>query len=216
MGLEMSNEVKIIYEKLYNRYGDLFWWPANSPYEVIVGAVLTQNTNWNNVEKAIINFDEKLTPEYILDSEHKDLINIIRPAGFFNQKAAYLKAVTEWFKRYDYDVDTVKNEPMQKIRDELLAVKGIGKETADSILLYAFNFPTFVIDAYTIRLCKRYPINTDMDYDNLKAFFEGNLLKKYEIYNNYHAMIVINGKNHCKKKSECTGCPLEDLCMELR
>ena len=208
----MSNQIEFIYDKLLARYGDLNWWPAKSPYEVIIGAVLTQNTAWGNVEKAISNFGDRLTPEFILSISHRDLVDIIRPSGFFNQKATYLKTVTEWFEKYDFDVVSVQNEPLQKLRVELLATKGIGKETADSILLYAFNFPTFVIDAYMVRLCERFNFDVKMDYDTLKAFFENNLQRNTEIYNNYHALIVINGKHHCCKKPICNNCPLEDYC----
>jgi len=209
-----SNHILFIYEKLFAHYGELNWWPAETPYEVIVGAVLTQNTAWGNVEKAIANFGSNLTPEFVSAVEHEDLAEIIRPSGFFNQKATYLKTITEWFAKYNYDVETVKREPFQKLRDELLSVKGIGRETADSILLYAFEFATFVIDAYTIRLCERYSLDTETKYETLKAFFESNLPQSKEIYNNYHALIVINGKNHCRKKPMCAGCPLEEHCIK--
>jgi endonuclease-3 related protein len=206
--------IQFIYEKLLTRYGNLNWWPANSPFEVIVGAILTQNTSWSNVEKAITNFGNNLTPEFISVASHDELVNIIRPSGFFNQKAVYLKSVTDWFSKYDYSIASVKNEPMDKLRNELLSVKGIGKETADSILLYAFEKPSFVIDAYTLRLCERYPIDTNKDYDSLKAFFECNIPIDKDIYNNYHAVIVINGKHHCRKKPICHGCPLENHCSK--
>ena len=147
-----------IYKSLNKRYGNLNWWLADSPYEVMVGAVLTQNTNWGNVEKALANFvklGKTLTRELIEEMPPEELIEIIRPAGFFNQKTVYLKAVAAWFKKYNYGVDKVKSGNLEPLHKELLAVKGFGKETADSILLYAFNFPTFVIDAYTRRLLER-------------------------------------------------------------
>ena len=205
-------EVSSIYESLFAHYGDLHWWPAKTPYEVIVGAVLTQNTAWGNVEKAIANFGDTLSPETVLDMDILNLADIIRPAGFFNQKAEYLKTVTAWFARYDFDVPTVQREPLKKLRPELLSVKGIGKETSDSILLYAFGFPTFVADAYTVRLCGRYPIDAGKGYDEVKAYFENNLPRNAEVYNHYHALIVINGKEHCRKKPVCEGCPLYDNC----
>jgi len=202
-----------IYETLLTHYGDLNWWPAKTPYEVMVGAVLTQNTAWSNVEKAIANFGDDLTPQAVLEADIAELINIIRPAGFFNQKAGYLKAVTEWFAGYGFNVAAVQREPLEKLRTELLAVKGVGKETADSILLYAFGFPTFVVDAYTVRLCERYPIDARKGYDAVKAHFEGNLPVSAEVYNNFHALIVINGKEHCRKtKPLCGSCPLGDIC----
>jgi len=203
-----------IYNHLQSHYGNLNWWPADTPYEVIVGAILTQNTNWGNVEKAISNFDRDITPARVLDLDPDKLKAIIRPAGFFNQKAVYLKAVTQWFARYDFDVAKVRVHPLEKIRAELLAVKGIGFETADSILLYAFDFPTFVIDKYTQRFCERYPIDAGKDYMSVKTYFETHLPKEVALFNNYHALIVINAKNHCAVKPKCTGCPLEMYCQK--
>jgi len=209
------NIILSIYEKLNVHYGDLNWWPADSPYEVMVGAVLTQNTAWNNVEKAIANFGDNLSPEYVLATDNEKLIDIIRPAGFFNQKAVYLKAMTEWFSTYNFHIPAIQCESLDKLRPELLAIKGIGRETADSILLYALGFPTFVIDAYTVRLCNRYGINAGKSYDNLKTYFEKNLPVDAKIYNNYHALIVINGKDHCRKtKPLCEKCPLCEACRK--
>lgn len=205
--------VSDIYKILDARYGDLNWWPGETPYEVIVGAVLTQNTAWSNVEKAIANFGGNHTPEIVQNVDIADLTDIIRPAGFFNQKAVYLKAVTEWFAGYDFNVSTVQKKPLEKLRSELLSVKGVGKETADSILLYAFGFPSFVVDAYTVRLCQRYPIDTGTGYDAVKAYCENNLPRSVEVYNNFHALIVINGKDHCRKKKPlCGSCPLGKSC----
>ena len=201
-----------IYETLHDNHGDLNWWPADTPYEVIIGAVLTQNTAWGNVEKAIANFGENLTPGTVLKMKMAELAKIIRPAGFFNQKAVYLRAVTEWYAGYGFDFLAVQNKPLDKIRNELLGVKGIGKETADSILLYAFGFPTFVVDAYTVRLCERYPIKAGKGYDTIKAHFEKELPKDAMLYNQYHALIVINGKEHCRKKPLCSDCPLGKTC----
>jgi endonuclease-3 related protein len=204
-----------IYKTLLARYGDLDWWPADTPYEVIIGAVLTQNTAWSNVTKAIANFSESLTPEVIQNMDMSELTRIIHPAGFFNQKATYLKAVTKWYSKYGFDVPTVKKETLEKLRAELLGVKGIGRETADSILLYAFNYPTFVVDAYTIRLCERIPIDVETGYEKVKMYFESGIPKNAKIYNNYHALVVINGKEHCRKKPLCKGCPLYDICERI-
>jgi len=208
----MSDQLLSIYETLLARYGDLHWWPAKTPYEVIVGAVLTQNTAWGNVEKAIANFGENLSPETVASANLTELTAIIRPAGFFNQKAGYLKAVTAWYANYDYDVSTVQREPLTKLRSELLSTKGVGQETADSILLYALGFPTFVVDAYTVRLCGRYPIKAGKGYAEVKAYFEGNLPQSAEVYSSFHALIVINAKEHCRKKPSCKGCPLGKTC----
>ena len=212
MKRNMLSKILEIDELLHTHYGDLHWWPAKTPYEMMVGAVLTQNTAWSNVERAIANFGDGLSPEYVAAVSNTELVEIIRASGFFNQKAIYLKAVTEWFAAYDYDVVKVQQEPLGKLRAELLATKGIGRETADSILLYSFGFATFVVDAYTVRLCGRYPIETGNGYEAVKAHFEENLPQRAEVYNNLHAMIVINGKYHCRKNPVCDDCPLTELC----
>jgi len=204
-----------IYNNLESRYGNLNWWPANSPYEVIVGAILTQNTNWTNVEKALSNFDGDITPERVLALTPDELKALIRPAGFYNQKAAYLVAVTNWFASYDFDVAKVQARPLETARAELLAVRGIGNETADSILLYAFGFPTFVIDKYTQRFCQRFPLDAGKNYISTKAYFEANLPRDAALFNNYHALIVINAKEHCSAKKKCNGCPLSVNCQKL-
>jgi endonuclease-3 related protein len=202
-----------LYDTLYARYGDPHWWPGDTPYEIMAGAVLTQNCAWNNVEKAIAGFGNRLSPEFVINAEADELIEIIRPAGFFNQKAACLKAVTAWFGRYGFDVATVQREPLDKLRAELLATKGVGQETADSILLYAFDLPTFEVDAYTVRLCGRLPIPAGKRHEDIKVYFEVNLSNSAEVYNNLHALIVINTKDHCRKKLKCNDCPLEDGCV---
>ena len=215
MPSDAGDRLMSIYKQLYSHYGDLGWWPASTPYEVIAGAVLTQNTAWGNVAMAIANFGDRLSPELVLSTDRSELAEIIKPSGFFNQKAGYLKSVTAWFAGYGFDVDAVRQEPLDKLRHELLSTKGIGQETADSILLYAFGFPTFVVDAYTIRLCERFPIDAGAGYSKVKAFFESSIPRSVEVYNNYHALIVINGKEHCKKKPRCVGCPLYYMCGKV-
>jgi len=214
-GKNMDNILISIYHRLEARYGNLNWWPASTPYEVIAGAVLTQNTNWANVEKALANFNDDITPERVLTLSPGELKVLIRPAGFFNQKAVYLTAVTRWFAGYDYDVKKVQARPLEAVRAELLAVHGIGNETADSILLYAFGFPTFVIDKYTQRFCQRYPVDAGDNYMSVKAYFEANLPQDAALFNNYHALIVINAKEHCSAKKNCDGCPLSMYCRKL-
>ena len=204
-----------IYHALNSHYGDLFWWPAETPFEVIVGAVFTQNTAWTNVEKAIRRFEGKLSPERVLSLPVAELQEIIRPAGYFRQKAQYLKAVTEWFISYDCNPDAIKNRPLPDLRAELLRVRGVGNETADSILLYAFDLPAFVVDAYTMRLFRRYPVNAGETYMDVKSFCESGLPRDAKLYNRFHALIVHNGKEHCKKKMDCAACPLERHCEKL-
>jgi len=209
--------IEEVYQTLAAHYGDLRWWPAETAYEVIVGAVLTQNTAWHNVEKAIANFGggDLLSPQFVRDVDPIRLAAIIHPAGFYNQKTLYLKAVTEWFEQYSYDVDVVREQPLDSLRRELLAVKGIGQETADSILLYAFGFATFVVDAYTTRLCARYGIDAGKKYDAVKAYFEANLPRCADVYNNYHAYIVMLGKDFCRKtRPLCDTCPLTEMCVK--
>jgi len=167
------------------------------------------------VERVIANFGEGLSPEMIEMTAVSELEVIIRPAGFFRQKAIYLKTVTEWFAGYEYDVSAVRREPLEKVRTELLSVKGVGPETADSILLYAFGFPTFVVDAYTFRLCARYPIDAGKTYDSVRKYFEKSLPHDAKVYNNFHALIVTNAKEHCRKKPACTACPLNKTCKQI-
>jgi endonuclease-3 related protein len=201
-----------IYHVLFERYGNLHWWPASAPYEVIVGAILTQNTAWGNVEKAIANFAGDLSPERLMRMNKDTLADIIRPAGFFNQKAVYLREVTSWFGQYRFSVSVIRKLPLMRIREELLSVRGVGRETADSILLYAFGFPSFVVDAYTTRLLLRLPIDAGKGYEEIKAYFERALPHDVEIYNNFHALIVVNAKEHCRKKPVCAKCPLSKMC----
>ena len=200
-----------LYAILNNSYGNQRWWPAQTPYEVMVGAVLTQNTAWGNVEKAIAGFGGELTPERVASLPLDELKSIIRPAGFFNQKSAYLKTLTAWFAENNYDAGVVAARPMAAVRGELLNLRGIGPETADSILLYAFGFPTFVVDAYTRRLLTRLGIDVPMDYYSIKAYLESRLPVDAALYNNFHALIVRHANAHCRAKAACGGCPLKPL-----
>ncbi len=204
-----------IYRILFDHYGDLYWWPAKTPFEVIIGAILTQNTAWSNVEKAIARFGDDLSASRILDLPVEELQTIIRPAGFYKQKALYLKAVSAWFMSYGGRIDLIKSRPLREIRDELLRVRGVGNETADSILLYAFDFPTFVVDAYTMRLFSRLSIYAGKTYMEVKNYCERELQGNAEVYNQFHALIVQNGKLRCKKIKNCDGCPLDRYCKKL-
>lgn len=205
-----------IYGLLYARYGNLRWWPAESPFEIITGAILTQNTAWGNVEKAIANFNGHLTPARMEEIDMGELMELIRPAGFYRQKAVYLKALTEWYKRYGYSPEKVSEKGVQAVRKELLAVRGVGRETADAILLYAFGLLSFVTDAYTLRLLDRLGLteSTGRTYENIKLFFESGLPRDWFVYNNLHACIVMNAKAHCRARPRCEGCPLAAVCAE--
>lgn len=181
----------------------------------MVGAILTQNTAWGNVEMAMARFEGNLSPKFVRDIEIETLKEIIRPSGFFNQKAVYLKSLTSWYSKYSFDARQVRREPMARIRKELLAVKGVGPETADSILLYAFDFPSFVVDAYTTRLCERYPLDAGKNYKAMKQYFEYTFLPDATLYNSLHALVVTHAKTHCRKTPICAGCPLEEMCERI-
>ena len=204
-----------IYKLLYNHYGAQHWWPGQERDEIIIGAILTQNTNWQNVEKAINNLKnadclsvEKL---HILDLE--TIANLIRPSGYYNVKAKRIKNFLEWlFDNYTGNLESLENLDTDRLREELLTVKGIGKETADSILLYAFERAVFVVDSYTWRIMSRHGlIDSDVEYEEVRALFEYNLTRDEKLFNEYHALLVRVGKEHCKTKANCLGCPLRHL-----
>ncbi|MCF6157216.1 MAG: endonuclease III domain-containing protein [wastewater metagenome] len=204
-----------IYQKMLNSFGQQKWWPGETPFEVIIGAILTQNTNWSNVEKAIRNLRtaRKLSPKAIHELDITELSGLIKPSGFFNIKARRLKSFINWlFLKYEGNLSKLFAQDLQTLRNELMAVKGIGPETADSILLYAGNQPTFVVDAYTHRIFSRHGfIPEESSYDEIKSFFEDNLPKDVKLYNEYHALLVKIGKIFCKPKKNCEECPLKDF-----
>jgi endonuclease-3 related protein len=208
------NRVYEIYKDLYDYYGPQHWWPADDWFEVTVGAILTQNTAWNNVEKSIENLKQRdlLEPEKLSKIEEEDLAQLIRSSGFYNLKSKRLKNFLEWLKKYNYDIAKIKNKSVTSLREELLSIKGIGKETADSILLYAFEMPVFVIDAYTKRMFSRLGLILSREYDEFQNFFEKNLTKDVQLYNEYHALIVKHSKVYCKKMPKCSECFLKEKC----
>jgi endonuclease-3 related protein len=214
-----SYRLKRIYNLLYKRFGPQDWWPGDTPFEVIIGAILTQNTNWSNVEKAITNlkYAKVLTPEKLHRLDIKKLASLIRPAGYFNIKAARLKSFLDWFfDNYQGKLARLKKIPTDVLRRELLGVKGIGPETADSILLYALDCPVFVVDAYTARVCSRHRlINKNADYHRIQELFESNLPKDVAMFNEYHALLVRVGKEFCRTTPRCDDCPLNRLSHNL-
>jgi endonuclease-3 related protein len=211
----LAEQLKEIYDLLYKRFGPQDWWPGDTPFEVIVGAILTQNTNWTNVEKAIINIKnaDALTPDKLRCIDIAKLAALIRPAGYFNIKAKRLKNFLDWFfENYSGKLKNLENVPTAELREQLLSVKGIGPETADSILLYALNRPVFVVDAYTARICARHHlIDEDADYHRIQETFEFNLPSDIQLFNEYHALIVHLGKDFCKPTPKCEECPLSPL-----
>ena len=209
--------LKIIYDTLYRAYGPQSWWPADSPFEVMFGAILTQNTSWTNVEKAMASLREvcELTPEGILSLTQDCLEEAIRPSGYFRQKAARLRSYCRFLMdRYGGDLSGTGGYDTGELREELLSLNGIGPETADSILLYALQRPVFVVDAYTIRLFSRLGLCTEKaKYHEVQSLFMDHLEPNVQEFNEYHALIILHCKLMCKTKVPlCDECSLRDFC----
>ena len=206
-----------VFEVLLSVYDRQRWWPGDTPFEIMVGAVLTQNTAWTNVERAIANLksNQALSPKKILAAHHRSLAAWLRPSGYFNVKAKRLKSFCQWLIEQGGERKLSKWDT-HALRHALLAVHGIGPETADDILLYAFQRPVFVIDAYTRRIFKRLGlIAGDESYEVLRQWFEKELNQepdKVELFNEYHALIVKHGKDICKTRPQCGACCLRKVC----
>jgi len=204
-----------IYERLNVHFGDLHWWPADDPFEVMVGAILTQNTAWTNVEKALAALKKNgpLAPETLLNITEDSLAELIRPAGYYHLKAARLKAFIQFFtESYSGHVENMQKEEWPVLRTKLLGVWGVGRETADSIVLYACEKPLFVIDAYTRRIFSRHRfVQEKMHYDALQGLFMDNLPHDASFFKQYHALLVNTAKHFCRKTPLCDGCPLKSL-----
>ena len=204
-----------LFKTLQEYYGEQHWWPCQSGerWEIITGAILTQNTAWTNVEKAIANLlaANVMSPQKVLEIPDAELQELIRPAGFFKQKCAYLKAMAQFI--IDHEEDFEKSDDVWALRKQLLAVKGVGRETADSILLYAFNKPIFVIDAYTRRVAERHlRVDGSVHYDILQKTFMDALPPDTAIFNEYHALIAALCKESCRK-SDCGEICSEIICL---
>ena len=200
---------------LRKRTGSLGWWPADSDFEVFVGTILTQNTSWKNVEKAIYNLKaaDALSMERIASMPAGRLERLIRPSGYYRQKARRLKGLCSAILRDYGGLDGLFAFRKVELRDILLSMNGIGRETADSIILYAAHKPTFVIDAYTRRIISRLSGSPEMEYDSLKNIFENGIRPDVRLYKDFHAQIVELGKNYCTKSSpKCAACPLRSVC----
>jgi len=214
----MSRALQAVHDQLLAAYGPQHWWPGETPFEVMVGAVLTQNTAWSNVEKAINNLKaaDALDPRVMLDLADEALAALIRPAGYFNVKTRRLQA---WC-RFLVEAGVAKNptqlatlDALPSLRQRILAVHGVGQETADSILLYALGLPSFVIDAYTRRIFSRLGLITgDEPYSALQQRFHSELPGEVRLYNEYHALIVQLGKACCRPRPRCGACPLASDC----
>jgi endonuclease-3 related protein len=214
-----KNRLTQIFEILHSTFGPQGWWPGETELEVIIGAVLTQNTAWPNVEKAIENLknEDLLDLDKLVDVETGRLAELIRPSGYYNLKALRLKKIIK-FVYESGGVESLSSQEAQKLRELLLGVNGIGKETADSILLYAFEKPFFVVDTYTKRLFSRLGmLDEASSYDEVQNLFIANLDSDVGLFNEYHALIVKLGKEFCKRKSPlCRSCPLRMQCIFSR
>ncbi len=209
----MKKKLINIYDRLYSRFGPQHWWPGDTAFEVAVGAILTQNTNWGNVEKAIGNLKSEgaLNARALHEMPLHRLASLIRPAGYYNIKAKRLKNfIVLLTGEYGASMKRMSGEETAAIRKKLLDVNGIGPETADSILLYALEKPVFVIDAYTKRVLSRHNIiGRDESYDTFRELFHSQLNRNVGLFNEYHALFVRVAKEYCRTKPNCTGCPLE-------
>ncbi len=208
-----AKRLQEFYHVLYKHYGPQHWWSAESTLECIVGAILTQNTSWENASKAIekLKYQGVMTVEALSEIPSKELAILIRSSGYYNQKAEKIKRFMRFLnENFRGDLEKMFDTETPKLREMLLGIKGIGPETADSILLYAGNKPVFVVDKYTHRILNRHGmIPEDASYHEIQELFTQSLKEDSHLFNEYHALIVRVGKEHCKRKAKCKGCPLE-------
>ncbi len=208
-----------IYDRLLHYYGPQAWWPADSTFEVLVGAILVQSTAWRNVEHAIANLKsaDALSPSAIRDMNPQRLERLIRPSGFFRVKAKRLRSLCEFLgHRYEDDLGRMSEHPTADLRRDLLTVHGIGEETADDILLYALGRPVFVVDAFTRRVFHRLGWSApDSSYSDLQSMFHNEVPQEVRVYNEYHALIVRHGNTTCRKRPDCPPCPLLSDCPRI-
>jgi endonuclease-3 related protein len=201
-----------LYERLWEVWGPQGWWPGETPFEVAVGAILTQNTNWNNVARAIAALKEQgwLTAQALHDLPEAELARVIRPAGYYNIKARRLKNFLDLLaEHYGNSMEAMAADTLENLRPALLGVKGIGPETADSILLYALAKPTFVVDAYTFRILSRHDfIAETYAYEDLRQLFMEHLPCRVDLFQEYHALLVRLGKDWCRPRQQCEACPV--------
>ncbi len=233
MRIAPMNPVTQVYKKLLAFHGPQGWWPIvdtveqtgvyhlQAPrngaemFEICVGAIMTQSVAWKNAERALARLKEKkaLQPDKILRMKPARLAEMIRPAGYYNQKSKKIGSFTEWYRRYGFDHEALQGRDLHELRQELLSVSGIGPETADSILLYALKMKTFVIDSYTKRIFTRLGILSGSEsYEGIQALFHRDFIGSTEDFNEYHALIVAHGKDPCAKKPVCSSCCLGDIC----
>ncbi len=212
----ISQALLNIYRQLINHYGPQHWWPAPEPFEVMVGAILTQSAAWLNVEKAIANLKaaKALSPQVLRQFSLSEIATLIRPCGYYNAKARKLKSLAHWLGEYcDDNLDKLFTNNTEHLRQQLLSIHGIGEETADSIILYAANKPIFVIDAYTRRIISRIGLAPESNsYTAYQSLFMNNLPTDAELFNEYHALLVCLAKNVCRSRPLCQQCCLNSIC----
>ncbi len=213
--LRASRKLRDIFDRLSKAYGPQHWWPAETPTEVAIGAILTQNTAWRNVERAIANLRaaDCLNWKALRDISEPALAKLIRPSGTFRVKASRLKAfVTELWESHQGSLEAMLDGEVELVRKRLLEIHGIGPETADAILLYSGQRPSFVVDAYTRRVLRRhFLIDGEPSYDTVRQLFHRSLPADARLFNEFHALLVTVGKQHCRSRAMCEGCPLEEL-----
>lgn len=209
----MNPPIHSVFDALFARYGAQHWWPAETQFEMMLGAILTQNTAWTQVEKALSNLRkaDALNFQILETATKREIAEWIRPAGYFNQKSGTIKGMIDTIRdRFDGSLDQLFAQETSTLRKELLSWKGIGPETADSIILYAAKRPVFVVDAYTKRICSRHGwIDESAKYETIANLFTAPLPLDVQLFNEYHALIVQVCKDHCNTKPKCEGCPLE-------
>ncbi len=211
----MKSLLFYIYDRLYEAFGPQRWWPGETSFEMMVGAILTQNTSWKNVEKAIRNLKERgvLSCHGIHQLRKSQLATLIKPSGYFRIKADRLEAFVDFLVlNYECDLEKMRSEPLNELREKLLAIRGVGPETADSILLYGLKKPIFVVDAYTRRVLIRHRVISEKaSYDEVQRFFMDSLPEDEKLFNEYHALIVRLGKTVCTKAPKCDICPIRGI-----
>jgi endonuclease III related protein len=209
----MGKLLRELYERLWQAFGPQGWWPGETPFEVALGAILTQNTNWNNVAKVMarLRADDRLTPSALTALPETELAELFRPAGYYNLKARRVKNFLTFLREeYQGSLKLMTRHPLEKLRSRLLSVKGIGPETADSILLYALQKPTFVVDTYTFRILSRHQLAPEScAYEDLRRLFMDHLPADVGLYQEYHALLVRLGKEWCRPQPLCQSCFLE-------
>jgi endonuclease III related protein len=202
-----------LYQRLWDAFGPQNWWPGDTAFEMAVGAILTQNTNWGNVSRAITALKDQdlLKAQALYDLPEEELSRLIRPAGYHNVKARRLKNFLDFLaNQYETSMARLAADDLEALRPALLSIKGVGPETADSILLYALAKPTFVVDAYTFRILSRHGLIAEAcSYEELRQLFMEHLPAQVDLYQEYHALLVRLGKEYCRPQPRCTSCPME-------